>query len=277
MALAKGGGNPLYSPEEVDDDAFLNHPRAGSTGYMLPQHNSMTSVSRPNSSSVGMNLEERQRQLLMKKKEIEESTLESSSRSLGLLYESEKVGAATAEELNRQKETLLKTEGRLDEINNTLKTSERHLNGIKSVFGGIKNYLFAKNAGLPAPSSQNGSSAGHPKSITQSNSDVSIGRPKHYMPDDDDRLEEIRESNHPALRSRGLIESEGGRPSVDQQLDRNLDEMSLGLSRLKGLALDLNSELEDHDDILNRLDDKAGQAGIKVNKQNKDMAKMLKK
>ena len=41
-----------------------------------------------------MNLEERQRQLLMKKKkEIEESTLESSSRSLGLLYESEKVGA----------------------------------------------------------------------------------------------------------------------------------------------------------------------------------------
>ena len=49
--------------------------------------------SRPNSSSVGMNLEERQRQLLMKKKEIEESTLESSSRSLGLLYESEKVGA----------------------------------------------------------------------------------------------------------------------------------------------------------------------------------------
>jgi len=277
MALAKGGGNPFYSPEEVDDDAFLNHPRAGSAGYMLPQHNSMTSSSsRQNSSSVGMNLEERQRQLLMKKKEIEESTLESSSRSLGLLYESEKVGAATAEELNRQKETLLKTEGRLDEINNTLKTSERHLNGIKSVFGGIKNYLFAKNAGLP--SSQNGSSgSGHPKSIAQSNSDVAIGRTKHYMQDEDDRLEEIRESNHPALRSRGLIESEGGRPSVDQQLDRNLDEMSLGLSRLKGLALDLNSELEDHDDILIRLDDKAGQAGIKVNKQNKDMAKILKK
>ena len=75
--------------------------------------------SRPNSSSVGMNLEERQRQLLMKKKEIEESTLESSSRSLGLLYESEKVGSTTVEELNRQKETLLKTEGRLDKINNT--------------------------------------------------------------------------------------------------------------------------------------------------------------
>ena len=47
---------------------------------------------------------------------------------------------------------------------------------------------------------------------------LNIGRTKHYMQDEDDRLEEIRESNHPALRSRGLIESEGGRPSVDQQL-----------------------------------------------------------
>ena len=56
--------------------------------------------SRPNSSSVGMNLEERQRQLLMKKKEIEESTLESSSRSLGLLYESEKVGAGEKKKWN---------------------------------------------------------------------------------------------------------------------------------------------------------------------------------
>ena len=70
-----------------------------------------------------MSLEERQRQILMKKREIEEETLKSSDRSLGLLFESEKVGAATAEELGRQKETLLRTEGRLDEINHTLKVN----------------------------------------------------------------------------------------------------------------------------------------------------------
>ena len=98
--------------DDIDDDAFLNHPRAGSSGYMLPQHSRPSSV---------MSLEERQRQILMKKREIEEETLKSSDRSLGLLFESEKVGAATAEELGRQKETLLRTEGRLDEINHTLK------------------------------------------------------------------------------------------------------------------------------------------------------------
>ena len=206
-----------------------------------------------------------------KKKEIEERTLASTDRSLGLLYESEKVGVATGEELQRQKEQLLRTEGRLDEINSTLKTSEKHLNGIKSVFGGIKNYLFAKSSGLPS-----GNTAANPveAKIPPSNSDVSIKRSSNFSTDD--RLDQIREENHPALRSRGLVENQQT-SSVDEVLDRNLDEMAMGLSRLKGLALDLNSELDDHDEILNRLDDKSAHAGIKVTKQNKDMSKLLKK
>lgn len=269
MALAKGGGNPFYSPDDdIDDDAFLNHPRAGSSGYMLPQHSRPSSV---------MSLEERQRQILMKKREIEEETLKSSDRSLGLLFESEKVGAATAEELGRQKETLLRTEGRLDEINHTLKTSERHLNGIKSVFGGIKNYLFAKNSGLPSGGSQSGSSTmSGPTKMPQSNSDVAIGgRVNNYQPPSQDpRMESLREETHPALRQRGLVEPDAKR-SVDDVLDDNLDQMAQGLSRLKGLAIDLNAELDDHDEILDRIEDKASHAGIKVNKQNKDMSKLL--
>merc|ERR1712241_1275032 len=119
-----------------------------------------------------MSPEERHQQLLLKKKEIEAKTLDSSNRSLSLLYESEKVGAATGEELQRQKEQLLRTVGRLDDINSTLKQSERHLNGIKSVFGGIKNYLFAKNSGLPPPhSGQNASpNTQSPAMIKQSTS-----------------------------------------------------------------------------------------------------------
>merc|ERR1712241_461722 len=228
-----------------------------------------------------MSPEERHQQLLLKKKEIEAKTLDSSNRSLGLLYESEKVGAATGEELHRQKEQLLRTEGRLDDINSTLKQSERHLNGIKSVFGGIKNYLFTKNSGVPAPPSastpQQGSTS---QKIPHSNSDVSIGssssRKPFYQPEND-RLDTIREQNHPALKSRGLVEDLDKNSSVDEVLDRNLDEMAMGLSRLKGLALDLNAELDEHDDILIRLDDKASRTGIKVEKQNKDMSKILNK
>jgi hypothetical protein len=46
---------------------------------------------------------------------------------------------------------------RLDEINSTLNNSERHLNGMKSIFGGIRNYLFAKRNGVPQTGSQPGS------------------------------------------------------------------------------------------------------------------------
>ena len=72
-------------------------------------------------------------------------------RSISLLYESERTGQATAEELLRQKEQLKQTESRLTDINSTLKQSERHLQGIKSVFGGIRNYFKGGPAAAGVP------------------------------------------------------------------------------------------------------------------------------
>ena len=95
----------------------------------------------------------------------------------------------------------------------------------------------------------------------------------HYFQDNTDTLEDIRAQNHPGLRTRGLNESSN--KSVDEILDSNLDEMSLGLGRLKGLALNLNEELEEHNSILDRLDDKTAGADWRVKKQNKDMEKLV--
>merc|ERR1719189_291985 len=147
---------------------------------MLPQNNQGGSSSFPTQRNVSSD-EERLRQIMLKKKEIENSTIESSNRSLGLLFESEKVGAATGVELQRQKEQLLRTEGRLDEINDTLKQSERHLTGIKSVFGGIKNYLFAKNSGLPPATAQQASTS-QIQNIRLSNSDSDIASSSSRKP-----------------------------------------------------------------------------------------------
>ena len=79
-----------------------------------------------------------------------------------------------------------------------------------------------------------------------------------------------------------MEEGSGGPPrypttthDVNAALDRNLDEISNGLSRLKGLAQGLNSELEEQNDILDNIDDQAAKAGIKIQSQNKDMNKIL--
>ena len=53
--------------------------------------------------------------------------------------------------------------------------------------------------------------------------------------------------------------------------------MSQSLSRLKGLAQGLNSELDDQDKLLDRLQISTDKADWRIQRQNKDMERLLKK
>ncbi|KAF8796110.1 Synaptosomal-associated protein 29 like protein [Argiope bruennichi] len=118
--------------DDLDDNEFLNHPRQGSSGYILGNQSS---------GSEQNEWENRRRQLLEERRRIEERTLQSTNNSLGLLHESEQVGILTAEELVKQREQLQNIEENLDIINSTMRTSQKHINSLKSIFGGIKNYF----------------------------------------------------------------------------------------------------------------------------------------
>lgn len=48
------------------------------------------------------------------------------------------------QELVRQGEALKRTEQMVDKMDQDLKTSQRHINSIKSVWGGLVNYFKAK-------------------------------------------------------------------------------------------------------------------------------------
>lgn len=88
-----------------------------------------------------------------RKRQIEENTIRSTQHSLSILRDSEQIGIATAEELMRQREKLEKTDKQLDDINNTLRFSQKHINGIKSVFSSLKNYMSGRNEKSPTTSS----------------------------------------------------------------------------------------------------------------------------
>ena len=251
--------NPFYDPDEdeVDDEDFLRKSRP--TGYMLPNSNNTAA---PQQQQQTNSAELHRQQMLQRRREIEERTLDSSTRSLSLLYESEKVGQATAEELNRQKEQLKSTEHRLDDINSTLRQSERHLNGMKSIFGGIRNYFANKGNTAAAANAATAPVASSPYQQTNSQQ-----QPQQPQPSS---------QSHPGMRVRGFDTMEAG-GNADAVLDRNLEEMSMGLGRLKGLAENLNKELDEHNDIIDRLDDKTSSTNIRVERQNRDMSKLLKK
>lgn len=122
--------NP-FEEDDVSDELFLRNSR------------------RPPPSSFDEQIQTYQEQ----KKAIEERTINSTYDSLNLLRESEQIGIATGEELMRQREKLEKTDKQLDEINATLRFSQKHINGIKSVFSSLKNYVSGKTDASPTTSS----------------------------------------------------------------------------------------------------------------------------
>lgn len=226
----------LFS-DDVDDETFLKNSRVKPRDDYLQE-----------------------RQLYeQRRREIEDRTLDSSHRSIGLLRETEQVGIATATELSKQREQLEKTRNTLDTINTSLKFSQRHLNGIKSMFGGLKNYLGGKSdaEAKMSPSSSTSEVASLPS------------------PSIDDRY-----NNHPTTRLRGThmqqqqqMSSQNG--SFNHQLDRNLDDMCDSLSRLKGLAVDLNLEIETQNDLIDDIHNKVDDTDLKIQRQNRDMFKIL--
>lgn len=230
-------GNGGLFADDVDDETFLKNSRA-----------------KPKDDYA------EQRQMYeQKRQEIENRTLNSSQRSIGLLRETEQVGAATATELAKQREQLEKTRDQLDTINTSLKFSQRHLNGIKSMFGGLKNYLSGKNEYDPkmSPSSSNSEASSLPS------------------PTADERF-----TSHPTTRLRNdpvqyQQQQMSGDINFNKQLDRNLEDMCDSLSRLKGLAIDLNGEIETQNDLIDDISNKVEDVDMKIGKQNKEMFKIL--
>lgn len=208
-----------------------------------------------------------QRQMFeQKKREIEERTLMSTERSLGLLRETEEVGNATAEELARQREQLENTSKQLDEINTTLRFSQKHLNGLKSVFGSLKNYISGQKdygARMTQSSSVN---------KLEETAAEAIASPA-LSPDD-------KYAQHPTTRlkadpKKAATQNGGNGSSFDQRIESNLSEMSGNLSRLKYLAIDLHEEIVTSNDLIDDIQTKVDTVDIKIGRQNKDMNKLL--
>ncbi|XP_071380010.1 synaptosomal-associated protein 29 [Centroberyx affinis] len=218
--------------------------------------------------------ERRQRYLQQEVMRTAQSAVDSSHRSLGLIYESEKMGVETAEELVRQGEVLKRTEKMVDNMDQDLKTSQRHINSIKSVWGGLVNYFKAKPETKPPPEQPSAYQASDKLQNALSNSR------EH---------EDKYQASHPNLRkldtggfgaAASIDDSsskQNGYPpnkhlrAAHQTLDNNLDEMSLGLGRLKNLGLGLQSEIEDQDASLDSLLNKVDKMDLKIHNTNQQM------
>lgn len=237
----------LFDDDDIDDETFLkNSSRARSTNPFEDQQ---------------MSYQERSRA-------IEERTLASSNRSLGLLYETEQVGIATAEELARQREQLENTNRNLDDINQTLRFSQKHLNGLKSIFGGLKNYI-AGQKDMQAPMQ----AAPKPNIGDKLNSPTSSLYSLSKSVKSNGQQAATAHAENALHQSQTTIAGTGS--NFNKQLDKNLDEMAGSLSRLKGLAIDLNQEIDDQNDLIDDITTKTENVDARLGKQNKEINRLL--
>ncbi|XP_034396835.1 synaptosomal-associated protein 29 [Cyclopterus lumpus] len=215
--------------------------------------------------------ERRQRHLQQQVMRTAQSAVDSSHRSLGLIYESEKIGVDTAEELVRQGEVLKRTDKMMDNMDQDLKTSQKHIDGIKSMWGGLVNYFRAKPETKPPPEEPKAYQANDRLQTAMSSS---RGHEDKYQ------------ASHPNLRkldTGGFGASDDGSSGKNgypqnrhlreahQTLDNNLDEMCGGLSRLKSLGLGLQSEIDDQDDSLDSLMNKVDKMDLKIHNTNQQI------
>ncbi|XP_075165284.1 synaptosomal-associated protein 29kDa [Haematobia irritans] len=260
--------------EDMDDNEFLNSSFR-SNNNRSGENATGNSIRFPANGSERNCLEkdemEKQQIFAQKRREIESRTLESTQRSLSLLHDSEQVGTSTAVELAKQREQLERTNKNLDDINASLRYSQKHLNGIKSVFGSIRNYFSGSREPTNVPTERKLSIDNKPSYTTEHGKTIEVSP---------DSKSTVKYEQHPISRLRddivGQQSSNVARNNpFENQLESNLNDMCDNLSRLKNLASELGSEIEYQNEMLDNMNDKIEDVDIKISKQNKDIAKLL--
>ena len=171
---------------------------------------------------------------------------EASSQSLRTLNDCLHMGSDTAEELERQAESLDRTERCLDEMHVELDQSKKHMRQIKSPFGGIGNY-FARRKKVEEvtdPKLPKGSSQGSQKSQSSASS-----APPPSMNE---------------LQGTGNV-----------TVDRNCTEMSKALYQLKGMGELIGEQLNDSSAQIDRIQYKVERTDTKIKGVNKDIRRQL--
>ncbi|GAU88191.1 hypothetical protein RvY_00935 [Ramazzottius varieornatus] len=205
---------------------------------------------------------------------INDRTLATTTRSLQLIDESEAVGTAAAQELLAQREQLENASKNLDNMNATLDQSQKHINHIRSVFGGIKNWWSSKgSAEVPTNSPPSSQSSDKLRAVLETSPYATVtdnSMRSVSLPNDLPRTQLPQRNTAPPFR-----EPLNPRQQAEVALDQNLDHMSAGLSRLKMLAEGLGGEIESQNKLLDNINPKAEKVEAKMGEQQKLINRIL--
>jgi len=153
--------------------------------------------------------------------------------------------------LNAQGEKLRNVESKLDDINENLTATQKNINQIKSVFGGIKNRFFSWTS--------NSSKYPMPKSETNEKINAQINI-KPQQPQSPVKADFVKVTNS----------------ARENQIGEHLDLMSESLARIKEMAGGMSTELDRQNNQIERLGGKFVFTDERIRGQTNDMKKLSK-
>lgn len=198
-----------------------------------------------------------------KANDIHERTSKMMQNTRSLVQESELIGQSTLENLSSQRETLERVENDLDSINSMTRSTQKHLNNMRSWIGGIKSIFSSSNSSSTAQPIVPDTRGGIPRSATIAS------MPSNVVPASSSSSQAVSNS----------IPSAGKMAQINEEdaFEANLSEIGFGLGRLKEMAAKLGDEIEDQNGLLDRITDKSERAGDSIKHQNRQMQQLLKK
>lgn len=220
----------------------------------------------------------KRRELLDEKKRIEEQSAQSTKETLSLIVESEKIGVKTGRELVRQRETLSRVEDKLEAINGSLDESQRHLKSMKSVFSSFKN-IFSKKSDREANQKCAKDSSGLKNFETNRVID-SIDeqyRGSNERDSSDCRMTAGLESRDPVFETNETNDYWKESKQINDTIEQNLNEIELGVERLKQLSLGLGQEIDGQNALIDRISKETERAELRIKDQNHEIRQLLRK
>jgi len=250
--------------DDVDDRTFL------------------ANSSRPNynkPSSATADFERKQQLLLLQKSKLEDSCLQSTKNSLMLINESENIGIKTGAELLEQKEKLGRIENDLDTISGISRQSQKNINSMNSgvvsfMFNGFKS-IFKKDK-----SQQQQQPVIQSTKLTSSQSannikDNELNNTINKLRSNSTQIETNHISNRPETIFEERVQEASNKRDFNEQIDDHLLDMQSGIRRLKNLALGIGKEIDQQNEQLDVITNKADKTNTTLKLQNKQMLKHL--
>lgn len=210
-----------------------------------------------------------------KANDINERTSKILLNTRSLLQESEMVGQSTLENLSSQRETLERVETDLDSINTTTRATQKHLNNMRSFFGGFKSLFSSSNSNTTPQPIVPSTTGGIPKSATLANvpsATTTSGASLNIQRGGAAPKNTFQTSAASSQLDRGATLD-----NPKDEFEANLSEIGFGLGRLKDMAMKLGDEIGDQNEILDRITEKSERAGDSIKLQNRQMQQLLKK